>query len=111
MQTELHTDHQATNGAGNQDSNTCPNCSASMPPEMRFCRSCGGRLGEGVEEYTETVWFQNVPHTSRNRKSQTVAAAPHLTSPTGVKDWGAVACNASDQAVRSVTTGLNQWKF
>ena len=26
-----------------------------MPREMRFCRACGQRLGEGVAEYTETV--------------------------------------------------------
>lgn len=30
-----------------------------MPAELRFCRSCGSRLGEGVAEYTETVRFQN----------------------------------------------------
>ena len=28
-----------------------------MPNEMRFCRSCGHRLGEGPAEYTETVRF------------------------------------------------------
>lgn len=26
-----------------------------MPGDMRFCRSCGNRLGEGPAEYTETV--------------------------------------------------------
>ncbi len=30
-----------------------------MPSELRFCRNCGFRLGEGVAEYTETVRFQN----------------------------------------------------
>ena len=30
-----------------------------MPKEMRFCRSCGNRLGEGPAEYTETVRFPN----------------------------------------------------
>ena len=33
----------------------CPQCGASMPREMRFCRACGHRLGEGPAEYTETV--------------------------------------------------------
>jgi S1-C subfamily serine protease len=28
-----------------------------MPSELRFCRNCGFRLGEGVSEYTETVRF------------------------------------------------------
>ena len=32
-----------------------------MPRELRFCRNCGFRLGEGSAEYTETVRFQNVP--------------------------------------------------
>ena len=32
-----------------------------MPRELRFCRNCGFRLGEGPAEYTETVRFQNVP--------------------------------------------------
>jgi predicted metalloprotease with PDZ domain len=32
-----------------------------MPKELRFCRNCGFRLGEGSAEYTETVRFQNSP--------------------------------------------------
>lgn len=32
-----------------------------MPKELRFCRNCGFRLGEGSAEYTETVRFQNAP--------------------------------------------------
>ena len=39
----------------------CGNCNAPMPRELRFCRNCGFRLGEGVAEYTETVRFPNVP--------------------------------------------------
>jgi len=38
---------------------TCLNCHSSMPTGLRFCRNCGYRLGEGVEEYTDTVRFQN----------------------------------------------------
>lgn len=40
---------------------TCGNCRAPMPRELRFCRNCGFRLGEGPAEYTETVRFQNAP--------------------------------------------------
>lgn len=40
---------------------TCGNCRSPMPKELRFCRSCGFRLGEGTAEYTETVRFQNAP--------------------------------------------------
>lgn len=40
---------------------TCANCHSPMPRELRFCRNCGFRLGEGSAEYTETVRFQNAP--------------------------------------------------
>lgn len=42
---------------------TCSNCHSAMPAELRFCRNCGFRLGEGVAEYTETVRFDgtNMP--------------------------------------------------
>ena len=32
-----------------------------MPRDLRFCRNCGFRLGEGSAEYTETVRFPNAP--------------------------------------------------
>jgi hypothetical protein len=35
----------------------CQNCHMPMPRELRFCRNCGFRLGEGPAEYTETVRF------------------------------------------------------
>jgi S1-C subfamily serine protease len=38
---------------------TCSNCHSAMPSELRFCRNCGFRLGEGVAEYTETVRFDS----------------------------------------------------
>lgn len=37
---------------------SCLNCHSAMPSELRFCRNCGFRLGEGLAEYTETVRFQ-----------------------------------------------------
>ena len=40
-----------------QDVTVCANCRSTMPAELRFCRNCGFRLGEGVAEYTETVRF------------------------------------------------------
>jgi membrane-associated protease RseP (regulator of RpoE activity) len=47
-------------GSGNQSGSiACTQCGAPMPPEMRFCRSCGNRLGEGPAEYTETVRLPN----------------------------------------------------
>jgi len=50
------------NFSANNDSKpsvVCAQCGAPMPKEMRFCRSCGNRLGEGPAEYTETVRFPN----------------------------------------------------
>src|SRR6266403_967176 len=47
-------------GSGDQSGAVfCSQCGAPMPPEMRFCRSCGNRLGEGPAEYTETVRLPN----------------------------------------------------
>lgn len=43
--------------AGNSGQISCTQCGAPMPRDMRFCRACGHRLGEGVAEYTETVRF------------------------------------------------------
>lgn len=47
-------------GSGDQSGVICcAQCGSPMPPEMRFCRSCGNRLGEGPAEYTETVRLPN----------------------------------------------------
>jgi membrane-associated protease RseP (regulator of RpoE activity) len=46
-------------GATDQTAIVCTQCGSPMPKEMRFCRSCGNRLGEGPAEYTETVRFPN----------------------------------------------------
>jgi hypothetical protein len=40
---------------GDSGSIVCTQCGAPMPSNMRFCRACGHRLGEGPAEYTETV--------------------------------------------------------
>jgi C-terminal processing protease CtpA/Prc len=36
---------------------TCSNCRSAMPSELRFCRNCGFRLGDGLAEYNETTRF------------------------------------------------------
>src|SRR5712691_1310268 len=53
---------QPQQNPGGPDQNrtvVCAQCGAPMPKEMRFCRACGNRLGEGPAEYTETVRFPN----------------------------------------------------
>ncbi len=56
---------------GSQDNMPCPNCRAQMPQGMRFCRVCGFRLGEGVEEYTETVRLGSQPTAATAMQSHT----------------------------------------
>jgi S1-C subfamily serine protease len=34
---------------------TCSNCQSAMPSELRFCRNCGFRLGNGAD--SETLYF------------------------------------------------------
>jgi len=38
---------------------SCANCHSPMPSELRFCRNCGFRLGEGLAEYNETMRFDS----------------------------------------------------
>ena len=51
-------------GAGDSGAIACSQCGAPMPREMRFCRACGNRLGEGPAEYTETVRLPNANQTA-----------------------------------------------
>lgn len=39
---------------------TCSNCHSAMPSELRFCRNCGFRLGDGFTD-TETIRFGGGP--------------------------------------------------
>ena len=49
-----------------------------MPKEMRFCRSCGNRLGEGPAEYTETVRFSEA---TASRAPGTTPFYPSVNAP------------------------------
>ena len=68
----------------------CPSCRAAMVRGMRFCRQCGYRLGEGVEEYAETRRFTGAP-------AAAAPTAPHAARETGFgtfgdmpQNWGAM---------------------
>lgn len=81
MQTgQTHTPDSA--GASAPETLACPGCRAAMPRGMRFCRFCGYRLGEGVEEYAETVRLPNAPDataartTADNARAQTAGVPP-----------------------------------
>ncbi|HEX8282353.1 MAG TPA: PDZ domain-containing protein [Pyrinomonadaceae bacterium] len=43
--------------AENTDTVNCPSCGATLVAGLRFCRMCGYRLGEGVEEFVATQRF------------------------------------------------------
>ncbi len=59
---------------------TCLNCHTAMPRELRFCRNCGFRLGEGVAEYTETVRFADNHRGVLSADRATASAQPLVTS-------------------------------
>ena len=82
-----------------------------MPRQMRFCRSCGFRLGEGLAEYVETVRLPNQPHAKRG--DATVPPAQPQATASAVKDWGAIAQAAhqtADRAVNKASAHLHQWE-
>ena len=63
----------------------CPSCGAALVAGLRFCRMCGYRLGEGVEEYVPTQRFDAAsmptaappsPATDPFKARQTWGAAP-----------------------------------
>jgi membrane-associated protease RseP (regulator of RpoE activity) len=59
MQPEQKLNGTGQNSADQSGTVICAQCGAPMPEGMRFCRSCGHRLGEGSAEYTETVRLPN----------------------------------------------------
>src|SRR5713101_5954771 len=63
----------------------CTQCGAPMPKEMRFCRACGNRLGEGPAEYTETVRFPNAQASTGANPT-----TPFYSAPMAQRDGSAV---------------------
>lgn len=63
-------------GLADQSAVVCSQCGAPMPREMRFCRACGNRLGEGPAEYTETVRLPNAQTTPGFSATTPLYSAP-----------------------------------
>ncbi len=59
MGTETQRAEKETAAAG-ANPQMCPSCGVPLVAGMRFCRSCGYRLGEGMAEYVETVRFDRM---------------------------------------------------
>ena len=110
MQPEPKRVEPLSGSSGAQETITCANCRAAMPRQMRFCRSCGFRLGEGLAEYVETVRLPNQPHVKTGERA---APSPPQAKASGVNDWGAIAQTAhqrADQAVQQVSSHIHQWE-
>ncbi|MDT7778201.1 MAG: hypothetical protein QOC99_713 [Acidobacteriota bacterium] len=72
--------------AENTDTVNCPSCSATLVAGLRFCRMCGYRLGEGVEEYVQTQRFDPAS------PPITAAPPPSATDPFNARTtWGGAA--------------------
>ena len=65
-------------GYGEQSAIVCSQCGSPMPQGMRFCRTCGNRLGDGPAEYTETVRF---PNANAVRPAGTSPFYPNVNAP------------------------------
>jgi hypothetical protein len=69
--------------AEHTDNVNCPSCGATLVAGLRFCRMCGYRLGEGVEEYVATQRFDAA-------SMPTAQAPPPATDPFAARQtWGA----------------------
>jgi membrane-associated protease RseP (regulator of RpoE activity) len=71
---------------------------------LRFCRACGYRLGEGLEEYVETVRLK--PRVSAEaRPAGTNAAQGAQPPPFQAQAWGAMAAQQAADARRAAAQG------
>ncbi|HEV2912660.1 MAG TPA: PDZ domain-containing protein [Pyrinomonadaceae bacterium] len=85
---------QAAAHAASEEITICPNCHVPMPSMLRFCRSCGYRLGEGVAEYAETVRLPNQQRAA-TPSATTASAAANATSPqSGAGNWSPLMASA-----------------
>ena len=80
----------------------CPSCSATLVAGLRFCRMCGYRLGEGVEEYVPTQRLDAAAApTASAQASATDPFAPRQT-------WGAGPMQPVQPMQPFGTTSLNR---
>jgi membrane-associated protease RseP (regulator of RpoE activity) len=64
----------------NADAVACPSCHTMLVRGMRFCRMCGYRMGEGVQEFAETRRFDGqVPPVATSAPPKGAAGSPFQT--------------------------------
>ena len=107
MQNEAPRDDRA---AASHGATNCPNCGSLMPAELRFCRACGCRMGEGLEEYNETMRFDGAAQTARGERTRTAKTRAAATLPANQKEFHEAAGRIHDQTVKSLTGGLGRLK-
>lgn len=73
MQPEREHAHNQSGQAAAFDAQSCPSCHGVIVRGMRFCRTCGYRLGEGVEEYAETRRFDGAIPTQQTAEPKTAS--------------------------------------
>ncbi|HEY0385755.1 MAG TPA: hypothetical protein VGC64_07065, partial [Pyrinomonadaceae bacterium] len=104
---QMNTDPDA-NAARAAAVTVCPSCRAQMPGEMRFCRACGFRLGEGVAEFTETVRLPKSPAGASQQARATSGEMRGATQPPpkpnpfgGIHDWSAIARSIQESTIKA----------
>src|SRR5687768_15003122 len=90
MLNAMQTDHREAEMRAEGASGTveCLSCRALLTAGLRFCRHCGYRLGEGVQEYAETRRFDGTMPTGFTPGP---AAAPSAQQAGMPNQWGAMA--------------------
>lgn len=95
----------------------CPSCHAALTRGLRFCRMCGYRLGEGVEEYAATRRFEGpLPHAAPPHAGPASAASgPAFQTPHA---WGAMSATpaygapeASDSTFKKLMRACHPARF
>ncbi len=81
-----------------------------MPRDLRFCRNCGFRLGEGPAEYTETVRFENGRPVNLADNSAASSQQPFATA-YGISGGPMIPGTGSQMAKRAKKMSGMTWMF
>jgi membrane-associated protease RseP (regulator of RpoE activity) len=74
---ETETQRAEKESAAGANPQVCPSCGVALVGGMRFCRACGYRIGEGMNEYVETVRFDRMTNMQgMGEGHQSLAGAP-----------------------------------
>ena len=88
----------------NLDTVNCPSCGATLVAGLRFCRMCGYRLGEGVEEYVATQRLDS--------SAQPFAAPSQATDPFAARQtWGAAPLQPLGTAPIKKASDTSMWNW